>query len=117
MFLLSTRPDAAPGRPRGTVEKVAGIRAEPYPPPPYARVKGDPRRTTEQFRSELDIDVIGPVIAIQAFGPLLGVDPQLSGAEGTYRDDLVGRRQKRQPAVDRGAPIRQWRRPLLRSPA
>jgi hypothetical protein len=36
----------------------------------------------EQFRTQLDINVIGPIIATQAFGPLLGVDPQLRGAKG-----------------------------------
>jgi hypothetical protein len=36
----------------------------------------------EQFRTQLDINVIGPIIATQAFGPLLGVDPQLKGAKG-----------------------------------
>src|ERR1700758_4220719 len=33
----------------------------------------------EQFRSQMDINVIGPVLASQAFGPLLGVDPELKG--------------------------------------
>ena len=36
----------------------------------------------EQFRKQMDINVIGPVIATQAFGPLLGVDPQLKGPKG-----------------------------------
>ena len=36
----------------------------------------------EQFRKQMDINVIGPIIATQAFGPLLGVDPQLKGAKG-----------------------------------
>jgi hypothetical protein len=36
----------------------------------------------EQFRKQMDTNVIGPVIATQAFGPLLGVDPQLKGAKG-----------------------------------
>ena len=52
----------------------------------------------DEFRRQMDINVIGPIIAIQAFGPLLGSDPQLDGTEGADRDDLVGRRQERQPA-------------------
>jgi NAD(P)-dependent dehydrogenase (short-subunit alcohol dehydrogenase family) len=36
----------------------------------------------EQFRTQLDVNVIGPIIATQAFGPLLGVEPQLKGAKG-----------------------------------
>ncbi len=36
----------------------------------------------EQFRRQLDVNVIGPVIATQAFGPLLGSDASLSGPKG-----------------------------------
>ena len=36
----------------------------------------------ERFRSQLDINVIGPIMASQAFGPLLGVDPELRGPKG-----------------------------------
>jgi NAD(P)-dependent dehydrogenase (short-subunit alcohol dehydrogenase family) len=36
----------------------------------------------EQFRSQMDINVIGPILASQAFGPLLGVDPELRGPKG-----------------------------------
>ncbi|MGH6682145.1 MAG: SDR family NAD(P)-dependent oxidoreductase, partial [Bradyrhizobium sp.] len=36
----------------------------------------------EQFRTQLNVNVIGPIIATQAFGPLLGVDPQLNGPKG-----------------------------------
>jgi NAD(P)-dependent dehydrogenase (short-subunit alcohol dehydrogenase family) len=36
----------------------------------------------EQFRTQLDVNVIGPIISTQAFGPLLGVDPQLKGPKG-----------------------------------
>jgi NAD(P)-dependent dehydrogenase (short-subunit alcohol dehydrogenase family) len=35
-----------------------------------------------EFRRQMDVNVIGPVIAIQAFGPLLGSDPALKGAKG-----------------------------------
>jgi hypothetical protein len=35
-----------------------------------------------QFRTQLEINVIGPIITTQAFGPLLGVDPQLKGPKG-----------------------------------
>ena len=38
--------------------------------------------SVEQFRRQIDINVIGPVIATQAFGPLLGVDPELKGPKG-----------------------------------
>ncbi len=34
------------------------------------------------FRRQMDINVIGPVIATQAFGPLLGADPSLRGPKG-----------------------------------
>jgi NAD(P)-dependent dehydrogenase (short-subunit alcohol dehydrogenase family) len=36
----------------------------------------------DQFRRQLDVNVIGPVIATQAFGPLLGADPSLRGPKG-----------------------------------
>jgi NAD(P)-dependent dehydrogenase (short-subunit alcohol dehydrogenase family) len=35
-----------------------------------------------EFRRQMDINVIGPVIATQAFGPLLGSDPSLKGPKG-----------------------------------
>jgi NAD(P)-dependent dehydrogenase (short-subunit alcohol dehydrogenase family) len=36
----------------------------------------------DAFRRQMDVNVIGPVIATQAFGPLLGADPQLKGPKG-----------------------------------
>jgi NAD(P)-dependent dehydrogenase (short-subunit alcohol dehydrogenase family) len=36
----------------------------------------------DQFRRQLDINVIGPIISTQAFGPLLGADPSLKGPKG-----------------------------------
>jgi NAD(P)-dependent dehydrogenase (short-subunit alcohol dehydrogenase family) len=36
----------------------------------------------DEFRRQMDINVIGPVIATQAFGPLLGADPSLKGPKG-----------------------------------
>jgi NAD(P)-dependent dehydrogenase (short-subunit alcohol dehydrogenase family) len=36
----------------------------------------------EQFRRQMEINVIGPIIATQAFGPLLGSDPELKGTKG-----------------------------------
>ena len=36
----------------------------------------------DEFRRQMDVNVIGPVIATQAFGPLLGSDPQLKGSKG-----------------------------------
>src|SRR5262249_45228644 len=36
----------------------------------------------DEFRRQMDVNVIGPVIATQAFGPLLGADPELKGAKG-----------------------------------
>jgi NAD(P)-dependent dehydrogenase (short-subunit alcohol dehydrogenase family) len=35
-----------------------------------------------EFRRQLDINVIGPIVVTQAFGPLLGVDPSLKGPKG-----------------------------------
>jgi NAD(P)-dependent dehydrogenase (short-subunit alcohol dehydrogenase family) len=35
-----------------------------------------------QFRRQMDINVIGPIIATQAFAPLLGSDPSLKGPRG-----------------------------------
>jgi hypothetical protein len=35
-----------------------------------------------EFRRQMDINVIGPIIATQAFAPLLGADPHLTGAKG-----------------------------------
>ena len=36
----------------------------------------------DQFRHQMDINVIGPIIATQAFGPLLGADASLKGPRG-----------------------------------
>lgn len=36
----------------------------------------------DDFRRQMDINVIGPVIATRAFGPLLGADPSLKGPKG-----------------------------------
>ena len=38
--------------------------------------------SADEFRRQLDVNVIGPIIAVQAFGPLLGSDPQLKGPKG-----------------------------------
>jgi hypothetical protein len=38
--------------------------------------------SADQFRRQLEVNVIGPVIAIQAFGPLLGADRSLKGKPG-----------------------------------
>lgn len=38
--------------------------------------------SVDDFRRQMDINVIGPVIATQAFGPLLGSDPSLKGPKG-----------------------------------
>jgi hypothetical protein len=35
-----------------------------------------------RFRQQMDVNVIGPIIATQAFGPLLGSDPALKGPKG-----------------------------------
>lgn len=37
---------------------------------------------TEEFRRQIDINLIGVVIATKAFAPLLGIDPQLTGPPG-----------------------------------
>jgi hypothetical protein len=36
----------------------------------------------DQFRHQMDVNVIGAIIATQAFGPLLGADPALKGPRG-----------------------------------
>ena len=36
----------------------------------------------DEFRRQMDVNVIGPIIATQAFGPLLGVDASLKGPPG-----------------------------------
>ena len=36
----------------------------------------------DEFRRQMDVNVIGPIIATQAFGPLLGADPPLKGPKG-----------------------------------
>ena len=36
----------------------------------------------DEFRRQIEVNVIGPVIATQAFAPLLGADPQLKGSKG-----------------------------------
>jgi NAD(P)-dependent dehydrogenase (short-subunit alcohol dehydrogenase family) len=36
----------------------------------------------DEFRRQMDVNVIGPIIATQAFGPLLGADSSLKGPKG-----------------------------------
>jgi NAD(P)-dependent dehydrogenase (short-subunit alcohol dehydrogenase family) len=36
----------------------------------------------DEFRRQMDVNVIGPIIATQAFGPLLGADASLKGPPG-----------------------------------
>src|SRR5215472_14340502 len=38
--------------------------------------------SADEFRRQLDVNVIGPIISTQAFGPLLGTDPSLKGPKG-----------------------------------
>ena len=38
--------------------------------------------SVDEFRRQMDVNVTGPVIATQAFGPLLGVDQSLKGPKG-----------------------------------
>ena len=38
--------------------------------------------SVDEFRRQMDVNVIGPIIATQAFGPLLGSDPSLRGPKG-----------------------------------
>jgi NAD(P)-dependent dehydrogenase (short-subunit alcohol dehydrogenase family) len=38
--------------------------------------------SADEFRRQMDVNVIGPIITTQAFGPLLGSDPSLKGPKG-----------------------------------
>jgi NAD(P)-dependent dehydrogenase (short-subunit alcohol dehydrogenase family) len=38
--------------------------------------------SADEFRCQMDVNVIGPIITTQAFGPLLGADPSLQGPKG-----------------------------------
>jgi NAD(P)-dependent dehydrogenase (short-subunit alcohol dehydrogenase family) len=38
--------------------------------------------SADEFRRQMDVNVIGPIIATQAFAPLLGSDPSLKGKPG-----------------------------------
>jgi NAD(P)-dependent dehydrogenase (short-subunit alcohol dehydrogenase family) len=38
--------------------------------------------SADQFRQQMEVNVIGPIIVTQAFGPLLGSDPSLKGRKG-----------------------------------
>ena len=38
--------------------------------------------SADKFRQQMEVNVIGPVIVTQAFGPLLGADPSLKGPPG-----------------------------------
>src|ERR1700741_3477681 len=38
--------------------------------------------SADEFRRQMDVNVIGPIIATQAFGPLLGSEPSLKGPKG-----------------------------------
>ena len=40
------------------------------------------RLAADEFRRQMEVNFIGPIIATQAFGPLLGADPQLKGPKG-----------------------------------
>ena len=50
----------------------------------------------DEFRRQMEVNFIGPVIATQAFGPLLGSDPGLKGPKGRIVMISLGRRQERQ---------------------
>jgi NAD(P)-dependent dehydrogenase (short-subunit alcohol dehydrogenase family) len=52
----------------------------------------------DEFRRQMDVNVIESIIATQAFGPLLGSEPSLKGKAGADRDDQLGGRQGWQPA-------------------
>src|ERR1700686_1500691 len=36
----------------------------------------------DEFRRQMDVNVVGPIISTQAFGPLLGSEPSLKGPKG-----------------------------------
>jgi NAD(P)-dependent dehydrogenase (short-subunit alcohol dehydrogenase family) len=38
--------------------------------------------SADEFRRQMEVNVIGPIITTQAFGPLLGADPSLHGPKG-----------------------------------
>jgi NAD(P)-dependent dehydrogenase (short-subunit alcohol dehydrogenase family) len=38
--------------------------------------------SADEFRRQLDVNVVGPIIATQAFGPLLGAEASLKGPKG-----------------------------------
>jgi hypothetical protein len=38
--------------------------------------------SADEFRRQMEVNVIGPIISTQAFGPLLGTDPALKGPKG-----------------------------------
>jgi NAD(P)-dependent dehydrogenase (short-subunit alcohol dehydrogenase family) len=38
--------------------------------------------SADEFRHQMEVNVIGPIITTQAFGPLLGADPSLHGPKG-----------------------------------
>ena len=59
-------------------EKLAGLvnNAGIAVPVPCSNLSAD------EFRRQMDVNVIGPIIATQAFGPLLGADPSLKGPPG-----------------------------------
>ncbi|WP_420132275.1 SDR family oxidoreductase [Rhodopseudomonas sp.] len=38
--------------------------------------------SADEFRRQFEVNVIGPIVATQAFAPLLGTDPSLRGAPG-----------------------------------
>jgi NAD(P)-dependent dehydrogenase (short-subunit alcohol dehydrogenase family) len=38
--------------------------------------------SADQFRHQMEVNVIGPIVVTQAFGPLLGTDPSLKGPKG-----------------------------------
>lgn len=47
----------------------------------------------DEFRRQMDVNVIESIIATQAFGPLVGSEPWLKGKARADRDDQPGGRQ------------------------
>src|SRR6266851_532169 len=76
-----TRPRSWPPRVR-SARRSAARRCLASSTMPESRSLGLLQLAADEFRRQMDINVIGPIISTQAFGPLLGADSSLKGKPG-----------------------------------
>ena len=73
--------------------------------------------SADEFRRQMDVNVVGPIIATQAFGPLLGSDPSLKGPKGRIVMISSVSGKSRQSADGRLCGVEARDRRIVRKPA